>query len=87
MQLKRCLYCYNDLKSDEIDFHPACSRKIFGSSVPPELPYTEEQMLQLGLEVVKSQIAVPGVQPAAVGWGVVGWGVVGYVLIASVWLG
>lgn len=63
MQLKRCLYCYNDLKSDEIDFHPACSRKIFGSSVPPELPYTEEQMLQLGLEVVKSQIAVPGVQP------------------------
>ena len=63
MPAKKCLYCYDDLKADEIDFHPACSRKIFGSNVPPELPYTEEQMLQLGLEVVKSQIAVPGVQP------------------------
>ena len=60
---KRCLFCYNDLEANETDFHPACSRKIFGSSVPPELSYTEEQMLQLGLEVVKSQIAVPGVQP------------------------
>src|SRR5687767_5170166 len=63
MPARRCLYCYNELKADETDFHPACSRKIFGSSAPPELPYTEEQMLQLGLEVVKSQIAVPGVQP------------------------
>src|SRR5882762_7518665 len=60
---KRCLFCYTDLEANETDFHPACSRKIFGSTLPPELPYPEEQMLQLGLEVVKSQIAVPGVQP------------------------
>lgn len=63
MPSKRCLYCYNTLQDDEIDFHSSCSRKIFGSNQPPELPYTEEQMMQLGLEVVKNQIAVPGVQP------------------------
>jgi serine/threonine-protein kinase HipA len=59
---KRCLFCYKDLPEDEIDFHPTCSRKIFGSSIPPELPYTEKEMLDLGLEVVRSQATVPGVQ-------------------------
>ena len=63
MPAKRCLYCYNELEDNEIDFHSSCSRKIFSSNQPPELPYTEEQMMQLGLEVVKNHIAVPGVQP------------------------
>ena len=63
MAAKRCLYCYNQLEDREIDLHSSCSRKIFGSNQPPELPYTEEQMMQLGLEVVKNHIAVPGVQP------------------------
>ena len=46
-----------------IDFHPACSRKIFGTPEPPVLAYTEDQMLQLGEQVIKSQVAVTGVQP------------------------
>ena len=45
------------------DFHPACSRKIFGTDVPPELPYSEDQMLQLAEKVIKSQTTVTGVQP------------------------
>lgn len=60
---RRCLYCYNPLEDNEIDFHSSCSRKIFDTNQPPELPYTEGQMMQLGLEVVKNHIAVPGVQP------------------------
>lgn len=63
MPVKRCLYCYDPLGDNDIDFHTSCSRKIFDSSQPPELPYTEQQMMQLGLEVVKNHIAVPGVQP------------------------
>lgn len=59
----RCLYCYNELEPGQIDFHPACSRKFFGKSQPPVLPYTEEQMLELGEKVIKSQVAVTGVQP------------------------
>lgn len=58
-----CLYCYNKLENGELDFHPACSRKIFGKPEPPVLPYTEDQMLELGEQVIKSQVAVTGVQP------------------------
>lgn len=61
--MSRCLYCYETLKDNEIDFHASCSKKIFGQSTPPELPYTEMQMKSLALQVVKSQMTVTGVQP------------------------
>lgn len=60
--MKRCLFCYQPLEENEVDFHPGCSRKIFGQPIPPILPYTEEQMGELALQVVQSQIAVTGVQ-------------------------
>jgi serine/threonine-protein kinase HipA len=59
----RCLYCYKELDPMEVDFHSTCSRKMFGKPQPPLFPYTEEQMLELGEKVIKSQIAVTGVQP------------------------
>ena len=59
----RCLFCYKDLEKGETDFHPTCCRKIFGKPEPPELPYTVKQMLELGEQVIKSHIAVTGVQP------------------------
>lgn len=59
----RCLYCYRELTEGEQDFHAACSRKMFGTSRPPELPYTEAQMDDLARNVIKSQVAVTGVQP------------------------
>jgi serine/threonine-protein kinase HipA len=61
--MRRCLYCYQPLAENEIDFHPACSRKIFGQPIPPELPYTEGQMEELATQVIKSKVAVTGVQP------------------------
>jgi len=61
--MRRCLYCYDELEGETSDFHPACSRKIFGTNVPPELPYSEDQMLQLAEKVIKSQSTVTGVQP------------------------
>ncbi|MFN8250097.1 MAG: HipA domain-containing protein [Ferruginibacter sp.] len=61
--MMNCLYCYKKLENGELDFHPACSRKIFGKPEPPVLPYTEDQMLELGEQVIKSQVAVTGVQP------------------------
>jgi len=63
MQEKRCLYCYHPLSEPENDFHAGCSRKFFGSSVPPVLPYTEDDMVELGAQVIKSQFSVTGVQP------------------------
>jgi serine/threonine-protein kinase HipA len=60
--MKRCLYCYETLSEKEVDFHPSCCKKIFGQSTPPELPYTENQMEELALHVVKSQTTLTGVQ-------------------------
>ncbi|HMS34042.1 MAG TPA: HipA domain-containing protein [Ignavibacteria bacterium] len=61
--MKRCLYCYQLLGENETDFHPPCSKKIFGQPNPPELPFTESQMEELAKQVVRSHITVPGVQP------------------------
>jgi len=58
----RCLYCYELLGDNEQDFHPACSKKIFGQPYPPQLPYSEVDLKPLALEVIQSQTAVTGVQ-------------------------
>lgn len=63
MKSNRCLYCYNALDERQIMFHPACSKKIFGKSEPPELPYSEKELMELGLQVVRSQSAITGAQP------------------------
>lgn len=61
--MKRCLYCYLLLHSDEVDFHASCSKKMFGVTVPPELPYSENNMEALAKQIVQSQTTVTGVQP------------------------
>jgi serine/threonine-protein kinase HipA len=52
-----------DTPAGVLGFHSRCSRKIFGTVVPPELPYTENELIKLAEQVVKSQKTVPGVQP------------------------
>jgi serine/threonine-protein kinase HipA len=58
----QCLYCYQLLDSGALDYHPACSKKLFGVAVPPVLPYSEAQIQELAVEVVRSQFALTGVQ-------------------------
>ena len=60
---QKCLYCYRELGNGEIDFHPACSRKMFGQPVPPILPYREKDLEQLAGEVLQAHNTVKGVQP------------------------
>lgn len=59
----RCLYCYSGLDAQEVDFHASCSKKIFGVSIPPVLPYSENNMEALAEELIQRQTAVTGVQP------------------------
>ena len=59
---KRCLYCYQELDTED-DFHASCSSRFFGSNQPPFLDYTMAEMAELAKEVVESSITVPGVQP------------------------
>lgn len=61
--MQRCLYCYQPLEQGQTDFHPQCSKKLFGTTTPPELPYIKDDIESLALEVVRSQVTVTGVQP------------------------
>jgi serine/threonine-protein kinase HipA len=63
MSNPQCLYCYQELDTNEWDYHARCSKKMFGTAIPPELPYTAEQMLELAEKIIKSQTTVTGVQP------------------------
>lgn len=60
--MAKCLYCYKELGDGEKDFHKACSRKIFGTSSVPELPYTRENLTDLAKQVIRSQTTLTGVQ-------------------------
>lgn len=63
MNDRSCLYCYQPLSTQEVDFHSKCSKRFFGTSSPPVIEYTNSQMLELAEKVVKAQSVVTGVQP------------------------
>lgn len=60
--MKRCLCCYQPLNKDEKDYHPRCSKRIFGQASAPVLPYTRKDINQLAQVVVESRTTVTGVQ-------------------------
>ncbi len=62
MSADRCLGCYLPLDDADTDFHPACARKVFGTSVAPLLPYTQNDLLRLAEDAVKRSITVTGAQ-------------------------
>ena len=61
--MNRCLFCYRELQEKQTDFHPECSKKMFGSTLPPILPYTRKQLSELAEQVIRSQTTITGVQP------------------------
>ena len=58
----RCLFCYEPY-DEPGDFHSRCSSLFFGTTVPPQLPYSNHQMAELAKDVVERSVTVPGVQP------------------------
>ena len=64
--MTKCLYCYleiTDEKHIQHEYHQSCSKKIFGSKIPPIIEYSQSEMLELGVEVVKNKKTITGVQP------------------------
>jgi serine/threonine-protein kinase HipA len=49
---KKCLYCYQEVMGEE-DFHPHCSQKFFGTTNPPILDYTLQEMEMLANKSLK----------------------------------
>lgn len=60
--MSKCLYCYKELRPGEVDFHPECARKMFGTSTAPQLPYSRANMSDLASKVIKTSTSVTGVQ-------------------------
>ncbi len=60
--MKRCLYCYQPLSDAEIDFHPTCSRKLFGKPQPPVIDFNESQLEEMASKIIRSHSTVTGVQ-------------------------
>jgi serine/threonine-protein kinase HipA len=60
---EKCLFCYLPLPEDAKDYHAKCSKKFFGDATAPALPYSEESLDELALQVIESQMTVTGVQP------------------------
>lgn len=60
--MSKCLYCYHELEEGQVDFHPSCARKFFGSETVPLLPYTRDNMTELAKQVIRTSASVTGVQ-------------------------
>jgi serine/threonine-protein kinase HipA len=58
----KCLYCYQENDSRVKDFHPGCSKKMFGTEEPPVLDYSFSEMAKLAEKVISTSVTVPGVQ-------------------------
>ena len=58
----KCLYCYKELEEGQVDFHPGCARKFFGSETAPSFTYSMAELNELAKRLVLSRVSVPGVQ-------------------------
>ena len=61
--MSKCLYCYQELEEGQVDFHPHCAKKIFGTSEAPLLEYRHEDLDQLAEQIIHAQTSLTGVQP------------------------
>ncbi len=60
--MSKCLYCYKELEKGQVDFHPSCAKKFFGTPTAPLLPYTRDNMSDLARQVIRTSASVTGVQ-------------------------
>jgi len=60
--MHNCVLCYQPLTGKEQSVHASCSRKLYGQSAPPLLPYSENDIEPLAKEIIQSHTAVTGVQ-------------------------
>ena len=61
--MSKCLYCYRELDSGELDFHKECVKKFFGTSEAPAFDYSRDEMDELAGKIIQSQTTLTGVQP------------------------
>jgi len=58
----KCLYCYNKIAEPEKEYHEKCSKKLFGTGLPPVLEHSLSDLRPLAEEAVNRSLAITGVQ-------------------------
>lgn len=61
--MSSCLYCYQPLENQEIDFHKKCSKRFFGVNQAPALSFGVEDLKLMAQKAVVQRMTVTGVQP------------------------
>lgn len=59
----KCLCCYKSLSTGQVDFHPSCAKRFFGTKDIPTLEYSQSEMDSLAEKVIQAQTSLTGVQP------------------------
>jgi serine/threonine-protein kinase HipA len=59
----RCKICLGVIDCEEMNPHAACCHRLFGSAHPPLFPFSWAALNSMAEQIVRSHVAVPGVQP------------------------
>ena len=59
----KCLCCYKPLSTGQVDFHPSCAKRFFGTKDIPTLEYSQSEMDSLAEKGIQAQTSLTGVQP------------------------
>lgn len=59
--MRQCWFCYQDSGNEE--YHEKCSKKFFGTAIPPQLELGNQLLKDLADQTINKRIAITGVQP------------------------
>ncbi len=57
-----CLICGKPCLKEEQRYHPSCSRKMFGMTKPPKIPFDTKDLKKLAGRIIRQKTAMTGVQ-------------------------
>jgi len=61
--MPKCLYCYQPLENQEIDFHKKCAKRFFGVNQVPVLNFGQAELKLMAQKAIAQRMTVTGVQP------------------------
>ncbi len=64
MKKERCLGCYEPLDKEIFgSYHTKCSKKMFGTEIPPEIHFGLNDLEELAVKSLSKHLGITGVQP------------------------
>jgi serine/threonine-protein kinase HipA len=60
--MSKCLFCYLPLEEGQVDFHSACTKKLFNAAQLPEIHFDMQDLEEMARQNILKSKAVTGVQ-------------------------